>query len=86
MMNNGQQQYSQGQLDAMARDRGFPDYPTWVAWERHRQAGMQQPGGASHPQQNNWLQNLLQQIPGHPAQLFDYIGRRFRQATGQEEE
>lgn len=77
-------EYSPGQLDAVARQRGFPDYRTWQAWNRHRTAGLQQPGGPVQPQPapTNWLQNLITSIPGHPAQLLDYVSKKFGAATG----
>jgi hypothetical protein len=73
-------QYSQGQLDAVARQRGFPDYATWQAWNVHRQAGLQQP--AAPAQQPNFLQSLLAKIPGHPANLLGYVNDRIKSATG----
>lgn len=68
------QQYSQGQLDELARSRGFPDYSTWVAWNNHRTANLKKPGDYSVqgvPQQapqniTNWLQMLMHD----PAQAF----------------
>lgn len=76
-------QYSPGQLDAMAREKGFPDYATFVAWNRHRDANLRsgetQPAAAP----TNWLQTLLERIPGHPAQTLKYAGEKFKKATGQ---
>lgn len=69
-----QPQYSQGQMDALARQRGFPDYQTWAAWNAHRSAALHQPmdysTGGAQPQQQNVLQRLLGMIPWHPAFLF----------------
>lgn len=81
-------QYSDRQMDAIARQRGFPDYQTWAAWNRHRQASLGasgQPGAAQPAEQppNNWLQNLLTSIPIHPAALLNYVGDKYSQATGQ---
>lgn len=75
--------YSPAQMDAIARQRGFPDYATWAAWNRHHQAGLAQPSAVAPPQpQTNWLQNLVAKIPGHPAQLLDYVSKKFGAATG----
>lgn len=77
------QQYSQGQLDAVARQRGFPDYQTWQAWNAHRSAALQQPQGTAPPQQQNFLQNLLGKIPIHPISLFNYVDAKMKSALGQ---
>lgn len=81
-------QYSDRQMDAIARQRGFPDYRTWAAWNRHRMAatgGAGQPGVPQPAEQppNNWLQNLLEAVPIHPAKLLRYVGDRYTEATGQ---
>lgn len=78
------QSYSPGQLDAIARQRGFPDYATWAAWNAHRQAGLQQPGASDQqPQQPpNFLQSLVNKIPIHPSYLFNYVNDKIKQATG----
>lgn len=75
---------NQAQLDAAARQQGFPDYATWAAYQQKRMAMMHgpAPAGTGEPPKN-WLQNLLESIPGHPAMLFKYVGDRFNQATGQ---
>lgn len=65
----------------MARQRGFPDYQTWAAWNRQRSASLQQPGAAP-PQQSNYLQQLLSSIPGTPARVLGYVRDRYRRATG----
>lgn len=75
-------QYSQGQLDAVARQRGFPDYATWQAWNAHRQAGLQQPAAPDPSQQPNFLQSLVNKIPIHPSYLFNYVNDKIKQATG----
>jgi muconolactone delta-isomerase len=64
-------QYSQGQLDAIARQRGFPDYATWAAWNRNRSEGLQQAPAQQPPQ--NFLQSLLGKIPIHPSYLLNYV-------------
>lgn len=71
---------SQGQLDAVARQRGFPDYATWSAWNAHRQAGLSQPQQSAPPQ--NFLQSVLGKIPFHPSYLFNYVTKKFNEATG----
>lgn len=69
-------QYSQSQLDALARSRGFPDYKTWVAWNSHRNAALKQPQGysVSAPQQAQQqplnLSNWFQMLKRDPAQAF----------------
>lgn len=71
------------QLDAMARQAGFHDYATWSAYQRNRMA-MQHgraPAGGEPPR--NFLQNLLEKIPGHPAMLLRYVSDQFNNATGQ---
>lgn len=70
------------QLDAIARQRGFPDYATWAAWNRHRTAGLQQPGATpAPPQNNNFLQNLLAKIPWHPSFLLGYTNDKINKAN-----
>jgi hypothetical protein len=72
--------HSQGQMDALARSRGFPDYATWVAWNAKRSAALQQPA----PQQpTNFLQNLLGKIPVHPINILNYVNDKYQGATGQ---
>jgi hypothetical protein len=77
------EQYSQAQLDALARERGFQNYEQYVAWDRNtRQAVM-----GANPQTEapkNWLQNLFAKIPGHPAQTLGYVNDRMRKALGRE--
>lgn len=79
------QQMSPGQMDAMARQAGFPDYATWVAWQRQRQAALQRPRGApaQAPQQQeptNVFQYLMTHLP--PFSAIGHVADRFRQATG----
>lgn len=76
-------QYSPGALDALARQRGFPDYQTWAAWNAQRQASIQQPSGQSaQGQQPNFLMNLINKIPIHPSYLLNYVNDKMKQATG----
>jgi hypothetical protein len=75
-------QLSPGQLDAVARQRGFPDYATWTAWNRNRQEGLQQPT-APPAQPGNFLETLLGKIPLHPTYLLNYVNDKFKKATGQ---
>lgn len=74
---------TQAQLDAAARQMGFHDYATYSAFQAKERARITAPAPAGGPAPNNWLQNLLESIPGHPAMLFRYVGDRFNQATGQ---
>lgn len=74
---------SPGQLDAMARQRGFPDYATWLAWTKHRTAALKKGQPQQEPPPTNWLQNLLGQIPVHPTYLFNYVSDKFGKATGE---
>lgn len=71
--------YSQGQLDAIARHRGFPDYATMMAWNAHRQAAVTQPQQPPQ-QQGNFLQTLLGKIPFHPAYLLNYVNGKINGA------
>jgi hypothetical protein len=76
---------TQAQLDAMARQAGFPDYATWAAYQQKRMA-MQHgpaPAGSGGGAPNNWLQNLAEHIPLHPAMLFRYVSDKINGATGQ---
>ncbi len=74
-------QLSPQQLDAMAQQRGFPDYQTWVAWHRHYRSVQRGPGQVQPQQQKNWLQNLVDQIPIHPSSILNYVNDKFRGAT-----
>lgn len=56
-------QYSPGQLDAIARERGFPDYATWQAWENHRSQALKG-SNTVQSQPKNWLQQIFGVI--HP--------------------
>jgi hypothetical protein len=77
-----QQQYSQGQLDAIARQRGFHDYATWAAWNAHRSAGLQQPSGqpAQTQAQPNFLMSLINKIPWHPSYLLNHVNNAMQNA------
>lgn len=75
--------YSPGQLDAMAREQGFPDYVTWIAWNKKRSANLRTPQNyqVAQPQQKNFLQSLLSQIP--PFSIIGHVADRYGQATGE---
>lgn len=75
-------EYSQNQLDAIARERGFSDYATWAAWEKHRSQSLRGANTVA-PAPKNWLQGLIDQIPIHPSYLFNYVGDKYGKATGQ---
>lgn len=74
------QQYTQGQLDAMARERGFSDYATYAAWYKNYRAPLARQGGQTDGQPTNWLQNLINQIPIHPSYLMNYASDRINEA------
>lgn len=83
---NGQQ-YSQGQLDALARHRGFHDYATWAAWNANNSARLHQPAGgnpeqAAGQQPPNFLMSLINKIPIHPSYLLNYVNGKMQSATG----
>lgn len=70
------------QLDAMARQAGFHDYATWSAYQAKQSARLHAPAAAGGPAPNNWLQNLAEKIPLHPAMLFRYVSDKMNAATG----
>jgi len=73
-------QGSQARLDALARERGFPDYATWKAWnEKNRQVRRPQGEAQAAPQERNFLQSLLARIPWHPANTLDHTNRRMEE-------
>lgn len=82
---------TQAHLDTLARQMGFHDYATYSAYQQHQQAmrmnngiqgtGYDATGGAQQPQQpTNWLQNLINKIPIHPAYLLGKVNDAFTQA------
>lgn len=76
-----QPQYSQGQLDAIARQRGFHDYQTWAAWNAHRSAGLQQSSGPGvTAEQPNFLMSLINKIPIHPSYILNYVNDKMQEA------
>jgi hypothetical protein len=79
-------QSSQAHLDHAARQLGFHDYATWQGYQQTRNGiiGAGEPAtGIAAPPPTNWLQHLMESIPGHPAQLLKYVGDKFGAATGQ---
>lgn len=64
-------------LNALARQRGFPDYTTYKAWQAKQAKGTQ--GVASKAAPKNWLQKLG---PLHPANMLDYVSEKLKKATG----
>lgn len=70
-------QYSPAQLDALARERGFPDFATWRAWNQNYRSPVKGKGQAAAPK--NWLQNLIDQIPIHPSYLLNKAADAMRQ-------
>ena len=70
-------QYSPAQLDALARERGFPDFASWRAWDKNYRSPVKGKGQAAAPK--NWLQNLIDQIPIHPSYLLNKAADAMRQ-------
>lgn len=65
-MSGPRQAHSPAQLDAIARERGFPDYASWMAWHQKYRSPTQGQGQQAQ-QPINWLQTLLGKIPFHPS-------------------
>lgn len=66
--------YSPEQLDAIAQERGFPDYATWQAWENHRAQSLKGSNTTAHPAPKNWLQQILSTV--HPLNyVADRVGK-----------
>jgi hypothetical protein len=72
-----QNKKSVSRLDAMAKEKGFPSYAAWKAWnEKYRK-----PVTTDKPApKKNFLQNLVSKIPGHPAQLLGYTSDKMKSA------
>lgn len=80
---------AQAELDQAARDLGFPDYATWVAYQRNQGTGVnvreqapQQPMRRTQaqmpPQEENFLQYIFRRIPpfsliGDSAQKYERV-------------
>jgi hypothetical protein len=71
--------YSKGQLDAMAREKGFPDYATWSAWNKKYRSASR--NGAPQEKPRNFLQSLASRIPGHPAHTLTKAKNKMKEAT-----
>lgn len=71
---------SQGQLDALARERGFPSYAAWSAWNQKYRQPIREEAPAAQP--TNWLQNLVNKIPFHPSFMLDFTNKKIEKATG----
>jgi hypothetical protein len=65
-------------LDAAARQKGFPDYATYKAWEAKRTGSLRTKGTTKAAPQKNWLQKLGMM---HPANTLDYVAKKFKAAT-----
>lgn len=76
------EQYSQGQMDALARQQGFKNYEQWAAWNRNTRQVVMQGNPATGQAPKNWLQRLLERIPGHPTQTLGYTNKRMGEALG----
>lgn len=69
---------SKAQLDAMAREAGYPSYEAWRGHYKNYQQKRTVQGSAP---KKNFLQRLIEKIPGHPAQTLDYTRRKMEEAT-----
>jgi hypothetical protein len=76
---------SNAKLDAAAKQKGFPDYATYKAWEtkygqkaRNKNAGK---NGSSQGTPKNWLQKIGMM---HPAKMLGYVADKVKAATGNE--
>jgi len=65
-------------LDAAARQKGFPDYATYKAWEAKRTGSLRTKGTTASPPPKNWLQKMGMM---HPANMLDYVSKKFKAAT-----
>lgn len=55
--------YSQSQLDAMAKEKGFPSYAAWKAWnDKYRSKKT----GEAPRKKGNFLQRMFDKINPHP--------------------
>lgn len=70
------------QLDAAARQQGFKNYEQWAAWDRNTRQVVLQGNPAVAQPPKNWLQSLLESIPGHPAQTLGYTHERMKKYLG----
>lgn len=66
------------QLDAAARQKGFPDYATYKAWEAKRTGVIRTKGKIAEAPPKNWLQKAGMM---HPANMLDYVAKKFKSAT-----
>ena len=78
-MPQGGQPYSQAQLDAIARERGFPNYAAWSAWNQKYRQPIRAEVAPEQP--TNWLQNLVNKIPWHPSSTLGYVNKKIEEAT-----
>lgn len=70
-------------MDSMARQRGFPDYPTMQAFYRNRAQSLGgQQNQAAPPPQTNFLQSLVNTIPWAPGHILGYVNDRVNSALG----
>ena len=70
------------QLDALARQRGFPSYSAWVAWHNKYQSQTAGKGQPQAAQPTNWLENILGKIPIHPIYLLNKASEALDKAGG----
>ena len=57
-------------LDAMAQQKGFPNYAAWKAWNEKYRSRKTKTGSAP---KKNFLQSLTEKIPLHPSHLFKNV-------------
>lgn len=68
---------ARSRLDAMAREKGFPDYATWKAWnDKYRKTQTT----TAEPKKQNFLQKLISKIPGHPSNTLGYVNDKMNKA------
>lgn len=61
-------------LDAAARQKGFPDYATYKAWESKRTQSIRKKAPVEVAPKN-WMQKASM---AHPAKMFDYISKKIK--------
>lgn len=71
---------TQAELDAAARQKGFKNYAQYQAWDAHTRQVVLNGNPSTGAPPGNWLQNLMEKIPLHPAMLFRYINDNLEKA------
>lgn len=70
--------YSQAQLETMAKRQGFKDYATYAAWHK-KYRGKRGKGDAQQPQKK--YSNVFERISIHPAGILRRVSDRINEAT-----